>query len=148
MERTGDISYVYLFSGIGLFILLLACLNFMNLATARSANRAKEVGLRKVVGAQRSQLIKQFLGESMILTFIALILSLLLVSLTMSIFRNISAKDLTMGIFSNPILMAGLLALFFIVSIIGGSYPAFFLSAFRPVEVLQGKLKRGQKAPS
>ena len=146
LERTGDISYVYLFSGIGLFILLLACLNFMNLATARSANRAKEVGLRKVVGALRPQLIKQFLGESMILTFIALILSLLLASLTMSIFRNISAKDLTMGIFSNPILMAGLLALFFIVSIIGGSYPAFFLSAFRPVEVLQGKLKRGAKS--
>lgn len=146
MERTGDISYVYLFSGIGLFILLLACLNFMNLATARSANRAKEVGLRKVVGAQRFQLIKQFLGESMILTFIALILALLLASLTMSIFRNISAKDLTMGIFSNPVLMAGLLALFFIVSIIGGSYPAFFLSAFRPVEVLQGKLKRGAKS--
>ncbi len=146
LERTGDISYVYLFSGIGLFILLLACLNFMNLTTARSANRAKEVGLRKVVGAQRPQLIKQFLGESMILTFIALILALLLASLTMSIFRNISAKDLTMGIFSNPILMAGLLALFFIVSIIGGSYPAFFLSAFRPVEVLQGKLKRGAKS--
>jgi putative ABC transport system permease protein len=146
LERTGDISYVYLFSGIGLFILLLACLNFMNLATARSANRAKEVGLRKVVGAQRFQLIKQFLGESMILTFIALILSLLLVSLTMSIFRNISAKDLTIGIFSNPVLMAGLVALFFIVSIIGGSYPAFFLSAFRPVEVLQGKLKRGAKS--
>lgn len=146
MERTGDISYVYLFSGIGLFILLLACLNFMNLATARSANRAKEVGLRKVVGAQRFQLIKQFLGESMILTFIALILALLLASLTMSIFRNISAKDLTIGIFSNPVLMAGLLALFFIVSIIGGSYPAFFLSAFRPVEVLQGKLKRGAKS--
>ncbi len=146
LERTGDISYVYLFSGIGLFILLLACLNFMNLATARSANRAKEVGLRKVVGAQRFQLIKQFLGESMILTFIALILSLLLASLTMPIFRNISAKDLTMGIFSNPVLMAGLLALFFVVSIIGGSYPAFFLSAFRPVEVLQGKLKRGAKS--
>lgn len=146
MERTGDISYVYLFSGIGLFILLLACLNFMNLATARSANRAKEVGLRKVVGAQRFQLIKQFLGESMILTFIALILALLLASLTISIFRNISAKDLTIGIFSNPVLMAGLLALFFIVSIIGGSYPAFFLSAFRPVEVLQGKLKRGAKS--
>jgi len=146
LERTGDITYVYLFSGIGLFILLLACLNFMNLATARSANRAKEVGLRKVVGAERPQLIKQFLGESMILTFIAVILSLLLASLTMSIFRNISAKDLTLGIFSNPILVAGLLGLFLIVSIGGGSYPAFFLSAFRPVEVIQGKLKRGAKS--
>jgi putative ABC transport system permease protein len=145
LERTSDISYIYLFSGIGLFILLLACLNFMNLATARSANRAKEVGLRKVVGAHRRQLIKQFLGESMILTFIAIILSLLLVSLTMPIFQDISGKDLAVNVFSNPVLLIGLLGLFFIVSLIGGSYPAFFLSAFRPVEVLQGKFKRGAK---
>jgi putative ABC transport system permease protein len=146
LERTSDISYVYLFSGIGLFILLLACLNFMNLATARSANRAKEVGLRKVVGAHRRQLIKQFLGESMILTFIAIILSILLVSLTMPIFQNISGKDMPMDIFTNPALLIGLLGLFFMVSLIGGSYPAFFLSAFRPVEVLQGKFKRGAKS--
>ena len=145
IEPTSDISYIYLFSGIGLFILLLACLNFMNLATARSTNRAKEVGLRKVVGAQRRQLIKQFLGESMILTFIAIILSQLLVSLTIPIFRDISGKDLVVNVFSNPVLLIGLLGLFFIVSLMGGSYPAFFLSAFRPVEVLQGKFKRGAK---
>jgi putative ABC transport system permease protein len=117
----------------------------MNLATARSTNRAKEVGLRKVVGAHRRQLIKQFLGESMILTLIAIILSTVLVSLTMPIFRDISGKDLSVNVFSNPVLLIGLLGLFFIVSLIGGSYPAFFLSAFRPVEVLQGKLKRGAK---
>ena len=145
LESTSDLSYVYLFSGIGIFIILLACLNFMNLSTARSANRAKEVGLRKVVGAQRGQLIKQFLGESMILTCIALILAMLLVTLTMPLFRNISAKDLTMDYLTNPVLLAGLLALLLVVSLIGGSYPAFFLSAFRPVEVLQGKLRKGAK---
>lgn len=146
LERTSDITYVYLFSGIGIFILLLACLNFMNLSTARSANRAKEVGLRKVVGAQRTQLIRQFIGESMILTLIAIIISVLLVAISLSIFNNISGKDLAMSYFFNPLLLLGLFGLFIIVSFIGGSYPAFFLSAFRPVEVLQGKLKRGAKS--
>lgn len=145
MERTSDLSYVYLFSGIGIFIILLACLNFMNLSTARSANRAKEVGLRKVVGAQRGQLIKQFLGESMILTGIALVLAILLVTLTMPLFRNISAKDLTMDYLTNPVLLAGFFVLFLVVGLIGGSYPAFYLSAFRPVEVLQGKLRKSAK---
>ena len=145
LERTGDIAYVWLFSGIGLFILLLACLNFMNLSTARSANRAKEVGLRKVVGAQRAQLIKQFIGESMILTFIAIVLSLLLVFFTLPVFNNISGKSLAMSYLSNPALLLGLFGFFVIVSLIGGSYPAFFLSSFRPVEVLQGRLRRGAK---
>lgn len=145
LERTGDIAYVWLFLGIGLFILLLACLNFMNLSTARSANRAKEVGLRKVVGAQRAQLIKQFIGESMILTFIAILLSLLLVFFTLPIFNNISGKSLAISYLSNPVLLLGLFGFFIIVSLIGGSYPAFFLSAFRPVEVLQGRLRRGAK---
>ena len=146
LERIGDMAYVWLFSGIGLFILLLACLNFMNLSTARSANRAKEVGLRKVVGAQRTQLIKQFIGESMILTFISILLSLLLVYFTLPVFNNISGKSLSMNSLSNPVLILGLLGFFIVVSLIGGSYPAFFLSAFRPVEVLQGKLRKGAKS--
>jgi putative ABC transport system permease protein len=146
LERLGDMTYVYLFSGIGLFILLLACLNFINLSTARSANRAKEVGLRKVVGAQRSQLIKQFIGESMILTLIAIVVAVIFVMVSMPLFNSISGKTLTMNYFSNPVLLIGLAALFIFVSLIGGSYPAFFLSAFRPVEVLQGKLRRGAKS--
>lgn len=146
LERNSDMTYVYLFIGIGLFILLLACMNFMNLATARSSNRAKEVGLRKVVGAQKPQLIRQFLGESFILTFIALVLSLVLVLLTMQVFQNISGKDISMNIFSNPVLLIGLLGLMITVGFVGGSYPAFFLSAFRPVEVIQGKFKRGSKS--
>jgi putative ABC transport system permease protein len=146
LERTGDVAYVWLFSGIGLFILLLACLNFVNLSTARSANRAKEVGLRKVVGAHKRQLVRQFLGESMILTFISFILSAFLVTASMSLFRNISGKDLTWQSFFNSIFLLGLLGLFFIISLIGGSYPAFFLSAFRPVEVIQGTLRKGAKS--
>ncbi len=147
LERTGDITYVYLFSGIGLFILLLACLNFMNLSTARSANRAKEVGLRKVVGAQRRQLIRQFLGESMILAFIAIFLALLLVAFSLPLFNSISGKVLTMDYFTKIPFIGGLIGLFVFISLIGGSYPAFFLSAFRPVEVLQGRLKKGTKSP-
>jgi putative ABC transport system permease protein len=146
LEQTGDIAYIYLFSGIGLFILLLACLNFMNLSTARSANRAKEVGLRKDVGAQRRQLIKQFIGESMILTITAFVIALVLVTFTMPLFNSISGKTLTMEYFTKLQFVAGFFCLFVLVSFIGGSYPAFFLSAFRPVEVLQGRLRRGTKS--
>ncbi len=144
--QMGDITYVWLFSGIGIFILLLACLNFMNLSTARSANRAKEVGLRKVVGAQKSQLVRQFLGESMILTFISFLFAIILVLISMSLFRNISGKEILINSLLNPVVLAGFLGLFLIIGLIGGSYPAFFLSAFRPVEVIQGKLKRGAKS--
>ncbi|MDH5385525.1 MAG: ABC transporter permease [Candidatus Aminicenantes bacterium] len=146
LERTGDMTYVYLFSGIGLFILLLGCLNFMNLSTARSANRSKEVGLRKVVGAQRLELIKQFIGESMILTLIAIVLALFFIGFSMSVFNSISGKSLTMAYFAKPQFLLGLGGLFLFVSLIGGSYPAFFLSAFRPVEVLQGRLRRDSKS--
>jgi len=145
-EQMGDITYVWLFSGIGIFILLLACLNFMNLSTARSANRAKEVGLRKVVGANKSQLVRQFLGESMILTFISFVLAIVLVMMSMPFFRNISGKEILTNTLLNPVILAGFTGLFLIIGLIGGSYPAFFLSAFRPVEVIQGKLKRGAKS--
>jgi putative ABC transport system permease protein len=145
-EHTSSLTFVYLFAGIGLFILLLACLNFMNLSTARSANRAREVGLRKVVGAQKRQLIQQFLGESTVITFIAAAISLLLVYLSMPLFRILSGKDITAGFLVDPVFLLGLLVLVLVISLIGGSYPAFFLSAFRPIETLQGKLKRGPKS--
>ncbi len=145
-EQTGDITYVWLFSGIGVFILLLACLNFMNLSTARSANRAKEVGLRKVVGANKSQLVRQFLGESMILTLISFMLAIVLVLMSMPFFRNISGKDMMINNLLNPAILAGFIGLFLIIGLIGGSYPAFFLSSFKPVEVIQGTLKRGAKS--
>ncbi len=145
IERNSDIAYVWLFIGIGLFILLLACLNFMNLTTARSANRAKEVGLRKVIGAQKKQLVRQFLGESFILTFISLLFSVLMVMLTLPLFRTISGKYMDANVFSNHVLLLGLGGIFLVVGFVGGSYPAFFLSAFRPVEVIQGQFKRGAK---
>ncbi len=145
-ETMGDISYVWLFSGVGIFILLLACLNFMNLSTARSANRAKEVGLRKVVGANKSQLVRQFLGESLILTSISFVLAIIFVLMSMSFFRNISGKDILINSLLNPVILAGFAGLFLIIGLIGGSYPAFFLSSFKPVEVIQGTLKRGAKS--
>jgi putative ABC transport system permease protein len=145
LGRSSDISYVYLFSGIGFFILLLACLNFMNLSTARSANRAKEVGLRKTVGAQRPQLIRQFLGESMILTLGAFILTAAAVALSLPLFRSISGKTLVLQSLLQTSILTGVLALFLSISLFGGSYPAFFLSAYRPVDVLQGKVRRGSK---
>jgi len=145
MDRTSDIAYVYLFSGIGLFILLLACLNFTNLSTARSANRAKEVGLRKVVGAQKSQLVSQFLGESTVIAFVSLVVALLLVFASMGLFQNISGKTMTIDFVSDPVLLIGIIILLIVIGLIGGSYPAFFLSAFRPVDTIQGKLQRGSR---
>ncbi len=146
IERTSDISYIYLFAGIGVFILLLACLNFMNLSTARSANRAKEVGLRKTVGAQRPQLIRQFIGESMLLTAAALILSFILVMLSMPLFQSISGKVLNLDLLLKPVILIGSLTLFILISFLGGGYPSFFLSAYHPVEVLQGKIRQGARS--
>lgn len=147
LERTGDITYLYLFSAIGIFILLLACLNFMNLSTARLAKRAREVGIRKVVGAQRRQLIIQFLGEAFILTLIAILMSILVAFLLMPTFQMVSGKHhLAFDLFSNLGLMVGLGLLLLLTSLFGGSYPAFFLSAFKPVDVIKGKLQGGMKS--
>jgi putative ABC transport system permease protein len=121
LERTGDIAYIYIFSAIGIFILALACLNFMNLSTARYTNRAREVGLRKVVGAGRRQLIRQFLGESLVLTVISVAISLGLVTLLLPLFRNISNKDISLELFSNPFLLIGILCLTAVISLVGGS---------------------------
>lgn len=141
----GDITYVALFSLVAFFILFIACSNFMNLATARSGNRAKEVGMRKVAGAHRSSIIKQFFGESILLAFIALFFSLIIVKLLLPAFNNLAAKELSMNISGN---LLGLLMLFgiaLLTGIISGSYPAIFLSSFQPVKVLKGSLRSGQK---
>ncbi|MEA5402323.1 ABC transporter permease [Arcicella sp. DC2W] len=136
----GRIEYVRLFSIVAVFILLIACINFMNLATARSAKRAKEVGVRKVVGAVRSALIKQFVGEAMLLTIFAIIISVLLVTLLLPSFNSLTGKGIVLPI--NEISFWGLLiGLTFITGIIAGSYPAFFLSSLNPIKVLKGTLK-------
>ncbi|MGH7600956.1 MAG: ABC transporter permease, partial [bacterium] len=140
---TSNIAYVYIFSAIAAFILLIACINFMNLATARSANRAREVGLRKVVGAQKPQLMKQFLGESFFYAVLALLLALTLVELFLPVFNTLVGKQVEMRYAGNWVVLVGLLALTLIVGMMAGSYPAFFLASFRPLQVLQGKILTG-----
>lgn len=140
LETNSDISYVYAFLAIAIFILLIGCINFMNLSTARSIKRSKEVGLRKVVGAHKLQLIIQFIGESLIFSFVALIAGLILVEISLPTFNYLLDKDLSISLFSswNPVLL--LIALAFIVGVIAGSYPAFYLSSFKPIKVLKGYL--------
>ena len=134
----GDITYVTLFSLIAFFILLIACINFMNLATARSGNRAKEIGMRKVSGANKADIIRQFYGESTLLAFISLLLAVVLVWLLLPVFNNLAAKELSLDITGNLSILLGLLCIAILTGIISGSYPAFFLSAFQPVMVLKG----------
>jgi len=135
----GDIKYVYTFSFIGLLILLLACINFMNLSTARSAGRAREVGMRKVVGAQRGQLIQQFLSESILISAMALVIAAGLVVVFLPYFNQLSGKSFTLIDMTQPWIWAAMLGLILIVGLLAGSYPAFFLSRFRPIRVLKGR---------
>jgi len=143
LSGNGNILYVYIFAAIALFILFIACINFMNLATARSATRAKEVGMRKVIGAHKRELIRQFLGESIIYSFISLLIALILVQLAIPLFRSISGTELRMNYAEIPWLIPALLGLVLFVGIIAGSYPALFLSSFQPANVLKGTLKSG-----
>ena len=139
----GDVTYVVAFSIVALFILLIACFNFMNLATARSMQRAREVGMRKVIGAQRGQLIRQFLGESMVLALGAMALAVGLVALVLPAFNTFTGKALSLDLAQHLGLVAGLLGAGLMVGLVAGSYPAFFLSAFRPIEVLKGAAGAG-----
>ncbi|WKN41102.1 ABC transporter permease [Tunicatimonas pelagia] len=146
LEPNGDITYIYIFAAIGFFIILLACINFMNLATARSANRAKEVGVRKTLGSMRVHLIRQFLSESVLLSLIATVLALVSAGLLLSPFNNLAGKEISSALFAEPWFLLSLLSLMLLVGLLAGSYPAFYLSSFRPVEVLKGKLKAGMKS--
>jgi len=141
IEPPGNPIYVYIFSFAGLFILLIACLNFMNLATARSSKRAKEVGLRKVVGAQRFQLIGQFLGESLFVAALSLGLALLMTKLAIPLLKNLTGIPLSFRELIDPLLLLSLLGGAFLVGLAAGVYPAFVLSAFRPAVTLKGILK-------
>jgi len=141
-----SIEFVYIFSFIAILILLIACVNFMNLSTARSSNRAKEVGVRKVLGSLKKSLIAQFLTESILISFLGLILAVCIAWLLLPYFNQLSGKQLNQSVFLNPWLFPFLIALMFVVGVIAGSYPAFFLSAFNPVEVLKGKFSQGFKS--
>ncbi len=138
-----DINYIYLMMAITLFILLLASINFMNLSTAKSASRSREVGLRKVVGAEKRNLITQFIGESVIISLIALVITFFLIELILPTFNNITGKNLDMQYILDWEMTLGFLLLAIIVGIISGSYPAFYLSSFNPIRVLQGRIKAG-----
>jgi len=141
----GRIEYVRLFSIVAIFILLIACINFMNLTTARSVKRSKEIGVRKVVGAFRSSLIRQFIGEAVLLAFLSMIIALLLVLLLLPAFNTLTQKQISFP-FSNGVFWLSIIGLTLITGIISGSYPALFLSSFNPVLVLKSTLKLGSGA--
>ena len=136
----GNIQYVNIFFVVALFILAVACINFMNLATARSARRAKEVGLRKVVGAGRKQLVGQFLGESMMISFLSLVIAVGIVWLLLPLFNDLAGKKLSIHLLDKKII-AILITIALATGLISGSYPALFLSGFQPVKVLKGNMK-------
>jgi putative ABC transport system permease protein len=145
LEPNGDIRYIYLLSAITFLLMLIACFNFINLSTARSVHRAKEVGMRKVIGANRAQLIKQFLGESLGISTVAFVISLALVKLSLPWFRVYMDRELKFMFFTDMQLLLGLIVLVFTVGLIAGSYPALFLSRFRPIAVFTGILKPSSK---
>jgi len=146
LEPGGNIMYVYFFSGIGLFILIIACINFMNLSTARSAGRAKEVGLRKALGSLRGQMIGQFIAESILYSLVAVVLALIACYYLLPSFNLLSGKELGMEVFQTPRFVAGIVGLVLFVGVVAGSYPAFYLTSFSAVEVLKGKIRAGAKS--
>jgi len=141
----GDIDTVYLFSAIALFVLFIACFNFINLSTARSANRAREVGMRKVMGSQKSQIVRQFLSESILMSIFGLLIGLVLVQLALPAFNGLSGKEFDSGQLLSSTVLAGLLGIIIVTGIIAGSFPAFILSSFDPVMVLKGKLSSASR---
>ena len=145
LGTNGNIQYIYIFSATALFILLIACINFMNLTTARSTGRAKEVGIRKVLGTEKKALVWQFLTESTLIAFIALILAVLLTWVSLNWFNGIAGKEMLISSLFKSKYLVFLLLLPFIVGILAGIYPAFFLSAFQPITVLKGNISKGHK---
>lgn len=143
IEPEGSVTRVYIFAIIAAFILLIACINYMNLSTARSALRAKEIGVRKVIGAQRKEIIRQFLGESVLITSLALILAMVLTWLLLPYINSLTHLNLTYGILFRLDIFIGILCLPFFIGLLSGIYPAIFMSSFKPVEVMKGVLKVG-----
>jgi len=143
IEPNGDIKRVYIFSAVALFILLIACINYMNLSTARSALRAKEIGIRKVIGAQRKEIIGQFLTESVLITWVAMLLAILLTWFLLPVINRLSGQQLSFNALSQWQITVPLVALPFLVGLVSGIYPALFMSSFIPVKVLKGILNVG-----
>jgi ABC-type antimicrobial peptide transport system permease subunit len=141
----GMIEYVKLFGAIAIFVLIIACINFMNLATARSEKRAREVGIRKSIGSRKKELVFQFLGESLLITAFAFLVAVVLVELSLPLYNTLVSKKLFID-YGNPYLWTGAAALILITGTLAGSYPAFYLSSFQPVKVLKGKIQTGKYA--
>lgn len=145
IEGSGDIAYVYLLSAISIFIIIIACINFINLSTARATSRAKEVGIRKTVGAYRNGLIAQFLVESLILSLVSTIIAVGILALVLPSFNQVAGKSIEINQLLTPIFVITILGVIFIVGFLAGSYPAFYLTSFKPTEVLKGKIRKGAK---
>lgn len=145
MGPLGSITTVYLLSGVGLFVILLACINFINLATARSVHRAKEVGVKKVVGSTRSRLVGQFLSESLVITILAFVLAMAAIGLFLPLFNQLLAKNYSLGALLNMKIGGGIFLLMIFITMCSGYYPAWVMSAFKPAEILKGKMQSGAK---
>ncbi len=139
IEPTGNIIYVYLFTAIALFVLVIACINFTNLTTARAVKRAREVGIRKVAGARKNQLVKQFLGESLLLSLISALAAVLIIHIVLPPFNSLTGKEFSLFSLMNPLFILGMAAIVMTVGFLSGMYPAFFLSSFRPVNTLKSR---------
>ncbi len=148
LEPNSDIKYVYIISFVALFILLLACINFMNLSTAKSCTRSREIGVRKAIGSFKSQLVYQFLLESVLFAAVALMGSLICVKLLLPCFNNLAGKQLTFAYFSHWFFAPVLLVVVLVVGVLAGSYPAFYLASFKPIEVLKKSSTRGTSGNS
>ncbi len=144
-DYSGDISMIYVFSIIAIFILLIACINFINLTTARSVERAKEVGVRKVIGAEKRQISLQFVGESVIISLIAFVITIVLTALVLPTFNELAGKTISEGIFFNPFELFYLFLIAISIGVFAGIYPAFVLSSFKPIHVLKGSFSTGKK---
>ncbi len=146
VRSAGDIRYVYLFSGIALFVLLIACINFINLSTARSATRAREVGMRKTLGALQRKLVIQFLGESVLLSLMAMVLAAIFIALALPLFSNLVGRPLSVHLLQRIWILPSFIGLALLVGVLAGGYPAFVLSAFHPVHSLKGGQKEGKSS--
>ena len=145
LSPTGNIQYVYIYSAVALFILLIACVNFMNLTTARSANRAREVGIRKVLGTERKSLISQFLTESTFMALCSVIIAVAAVYFALPAFGKLAGKELQFSKIASPQILPIIILLPFVVGLLAGSYPAFYLSKFNPAMIIKGKIHSSQK---
>ena len=145
-QPTGNMVYIYTFMAVAIFLLSIACINYMNMATARSTSRAKEVGIRKTMGADRPALIRQFLSESLIISFIALLISLLIAKLIMPVFNEFAGTALHFRVFADPLILLIAVLITIFVGVAAGSYPAFYLASFQASRILKGELTKGRKS--